>query len=40
MTSSGHRKSLVAVGDVDRSVLRIRVAGEVVELGLITCVWG
>ena len=30
---------LVAVGDVDRSVLRIRVAGEVVELGLITCVW-
>ena len=30
---------LVAVGDVDRSVLRIRVGGEVGELGLITCAW-
>ena len=30
----------MAVGDVDRRVLQVRVAGEVGELGLITCVWG
>ena len=30
---------LVAVGDVDRRVLQIRVAGEVGATGLITCVW-
>ena len=31
---------VVAVKDVDRGVLRIHVAEEVGELGLITCVWG
>ena len=31
---------LVAVGDVDRRVLRIRVVGEVSKLGLFTCVRG
>ena len=30
----------MAVGDVDQRVLRIHVAGEVGEVGLITCVWG
>ena len=31
---------MVAVRDVDQSVLRIREAEVVGELGLITCVWG
>ena len=30
---------VVAVRDIDRRGLRIQAAEEVVELGLITCVW-
>ena len=37
VASSGHRKIEVAAADVDRRVLRNRVAEEVGELGLITC---
>ena len=33
------REMVVAVREVDRRVLRVHVAEEVGEVGLITCVW-